>query len=177
MPNHITSEIVFRDISAADQDAIIAAIFDSDGRVDLGILVPEPLNLWKGNEGINHDKAFGKRLGMSWARENWGTKWNAYQSRPADRTEDTLTVVFDTAWAPPFPWIAALFNYSKRSFDHNWLDEGGEYSVEGKFCWTPDDAMGLRWSENRASQETHERLHTLKWGCAKFEDEEIEPQT
>lgn len=172
MPNHVTSEIVFRDVSLADQGAISEKVYNAEGRVDFNLLVPEPLNLWKGNEGSNHEKAFGKRLGMTWARENWGTKWNAYQCRPVERTNDTLTIIFDTAWSPPFPWLAALFNHFGRSFDHNWLDEGAEWSVEGKFACTPNDVMGLRWAEERASHETQARLHTLKWGVAEFPPED-----
>ena len=174
MPNHVTSEIIFRDVSPADQDAILAKVCNGEGRVDFEILVPLPLNLWLGNQGADHEKAFGERLGMTWTRENWGTKWNAYQSRTVERTGDTLTIVFDTAWSPPFPWLAAVFNHFKRSFDHNWLNEAADWSVEGKFKWTPDAVMGIEWSEERANRETHERLHILRWGCAKFEDEEPE---
>lgn len=170
MPNHVTSEMIFRGVSAAEQDAILSAVCNSEAKVDFSVLVPEPLNMWQGNEGVAHEKAFGKRLGMVWARENWGTKWNAYQSRPINRSGDTLTIVFDTAWSPPYPWLAAVFNNFRRSFEHNWFDEGANWSVHGEFDFSTG-AMGPRWSETRADRETHERLHTLKWGVAGFDDE------
>jgi len=173
MPNHVTNEIVFHGVSSADQEAILAKIYNAEGYVDFSILVPEPLNLWRGNEGSTHEKAFGERLGMVWAREHWGTKWNASRSKPAERDDGSMTVSFDTAWSPPYPWLAALFNHTQRSFEHNWLDEGAEWSVEGRFQWTPDGVMGIRWEETRATDETQERLHILRWGVAKFEDEEF----
>jgi hypothetical protein len=136
-------------------------------------LVPRPLNLWEGNESINYEKAFGKRLGMSWSRDNWGTKWNAYSTRAVVWADDVLTLVFDTAWAPPFPWLAAVFNRTKRDFEHNWLNEGAEWTVSGNWSQgKPDDVMGPQWREDRASREVHERLHTLKWGVPSWPEEE-----
>lgn len=44
---------------------------------------------------------------LDWARENWGTKWNAINS---ERLREDL-IVFDTAWTHPFPIITEL---SKR---------------------------------------------------------------
>lgn len=172
MPNHVTSEVIFRDITPDQHADLTASIFNSDGDVDFNILVPTPLNLWLGNEGINHERAFGKRLGMTWSLENWGTKWNAYQSRDPTFTDGVLTIVFDTAWAPPYPWLVAVFNRFNLSFDHNWLDEGAEWGVAGTFRVARDDTWGPQWDEAPASQETQERLHTLKWSCAAFPAED-----
>lgn len=172
MPNHVTSELIFRDISDEVRDEILKAIVNSDGKVDFNILVPTPPNLWMGNEGRSHEKAFGARRSMVWARENWGTKWNAYMTREPTFADGVLTIAFDTAWSPPYPWIAAVFNRFNLSFEHNWLDEGADWSVSGVFKPDAGDAWGPRWNEERASREIHERLHTLKWGCARFEDED-----
>lgn len=171
MPNHVTSELIFRDLTDEQHAELVAAMFNREGDVDFSVLVPEPLNMWRGNEGMKHEKAFGKRLGMVWARENWGTKWNAYMSRKPAFQGGVLTVAFDTAWSPPYPWIVAIFNRFDLSFEHNWLDEGAEWSVSGRFIVSKGDANGPQWDEERASLEVQERLHTLKWGVPSFEDD------
>jgi hypothetical protein len=173
MPNHVTSELIFRGLSEEQAADVLAGIVNAEGKVDFNILVPTPLNLWLGNEGSDHERAFGKRLGMTWSRENWGTKWNAYKSREPVFADGVLTVTFDTAWSPPYPWIAAVFNRFKISFEHNWLDEGADWSVSGAFDYPElEKGFGHPWRETRASRETHERLHTLKWGVAQFDDED-----
>jgi hypothetical protein len=172
MPNHVTNELIFAGIDPAVQDAIIAKICDTKGAVDFSILIPMPINIWRGNVGQRHEKAF-KLTALDWCTDQWGTKWNAYNSREIRRTEDALTITFDTAWSPPYPWLAAVFNTFERSFEHNWFDEGAEWSVEGRFnAAALADILSDPWKEDRASQEVHERLHTLKYGCAAFEDEQ-----
>lgn len=172
MPNHVTSELIFRCLSPEQHAELIANVLDAEGDVDFNILVPAPLNLWRGNVGTRHQKAF-KRTAMDWNSDNWGTKWNAYDSRPARYEDGILTLVFDTAWAPPYPWLAAVFNRFALSFEHNWLDEGAGWSVSGIFdADEMKKALGDPWREERASQEVQERLHFLKWGCARFEDED-----
>lgn len=175
MPNHVTSELIFRDVDPVEQNDIVKMLCAplEPAKVDLSILVPMPLNLWMGNEGVNHEKAFGKRLSMDWARENWGTKWNAYQTRPVAWSQDVLTLVFDTAWAPPYPWLAAVFNHFKRGFEHNRLDEGRDEAIAGVWDYSKMEAIaGSPWTEDVAVEETRARLHTLKRGVAKFEDED-----
>ena len=43
-----------------------------------------------------------------WCVENWGTKWNSYDSEFIDEDEDRLEYSFNTAWAPPEPIIHKL---------------------------------------------------------------------
>lgn len=172
MPNHVTNELIFRGVEPLAQDAILAKLCNASLDVDLGILVPPPINLWRGSVGQNHERAF-KRTALDWNTENWGTKWNAYITRPISRAGDALTVVFDTAWRPPYPWLAAVFNTFERTFEHNWLDEGAGWSVSAKF--DADEMkrdIGNAWHEKRAGLLVQERLHTLKWGVPHFEDEE-----
>lgn len=172
MPNHVTSELIFRDLTPEKHAELIANIIDAEGDVSFNILVPAPLNLWRGNVGTRHEKAF-KRTALDWNSENWGTKWNAYQTRTPTYEDRVLTLVFDTAWAPPYPWLAAVFNRFNLSFEHNWLDEGASWSVSGVFVATKgEDLFDDPWREERASQEVQERLHTLKWGVPRFEDDD-----
>jgi hypothetical protein len=169
MPNHVINEIIFRQVDHDTQTNIVGGACNA-GRVDFGILVPSPLNLWMGSVGSEHEKKF-KRTSLDWNRENWGTKWNAYGDDPhIERGRDTLTLRFQTAWSPPYPWLAALLNKFGLPFEHNWLDEGCERAVSGQF--RPDGRNGgPEWSETRASDEMQRHLHKLLWGVEEFADE------
>lgn len=112
MPNHVVNEIIFRGVDVAQQEAILAMCCKADGKVDFDILVPTPKNVWLFSHGQKHQK-LGQNA-LDWSRENWGTKWNAYSHKPIERTDDTLTLRFETAWSPPYGWLMALFNTTKR---------------------------------------------------------------
>lgn len=172
MPNHVISEVIFRDADTAAQDAIIASCCDVEGHVDLGILIPMPPHIWIGNVGAHH-----ARLGqnaLDWCRENWGTKWGAYRHLPTERAEATLTLRFHTAWSPPYPWLVAVFNTFKLDFDHNWLDEGAEKGVTGKWRWralASNDFKEEPWTETQCDEAMQRHLHKLLWGVESFDDE------
>lgn len=88
-----------------------------------------------------------------WNRENWGTKWDAYDvvigsestilERLATAGDERVTEVvrFDTAWSPPFPIFEKIAQeFSDCDFVFSWLDEdmmghGGGYVEfkDGKF--------------------------------------------
>lgn len=175
MPNHVINELVFRGVDAAAQDVIIAKICNAKGEVDFEVLVPTPLNVWHGNVGSKHEKAFGSEgCGLDWSRQEWGTKWNAYSQKPIERTEDSLTLRFETAWSPPYRWLVAVFNSTKRSFDHNWLDEGASRGVSGKWDYAAltDNRLAEPWSEKPADDDMQKHLHKLHWGVEKFDDED-----
>jgi hypothetical protein len=168
MPNHVINELIFRDVDCSAQERVTEVACNPNG-VDFGVLVPMPLNIWRGCVGSIH-KVF-KGNSLDWACANWGTKWNAYQSEVPEKTADTLTLRFQTAWSPPYPWLAALFNSTKLSFEHNWLDEGREDGFAGKFIWK-DDGIGPEWSEAIADEPLHRHLHKLLLGVEQFPDEE-----
>ncbi len=55
-----------------------------------------------------------------WSIENWGTKWNAYNTH----TGDDNTVAFQTAWSNPRPIISKLAEvFPDITFRHSWADE------------------------------------------------------
>lgn len=76
------------------------------------------VTLWR--EGPNHETIevpdherlellanYGTDSWYDWAHDNWGTKWGAYDSR-FSITDGEATVWFDSAWAPPEPWLRTL---------------------------------------------------------------------
>jgi len=171
MPNDVTNELVFRGVDSAGQEAIEAKLC-VDGKVDFEVLVPTPLNVWRGNVSSAHEQAFGReRCGLDWSRVEWGTKWNAYSHKPIDRTADTITFVFNTAWRPPYPWLVAVFNSLKCDFDHNWLDGGASRGVEGRWRYSEmEKNVGDPWRETPCSDEMQRHLHKLRWGVEEFPD-------
>jgi hypothetical protein len=169
VPNHVINELVFRGVDAGQQQAIVSAACDSQGKVDFGILVPMPLNIWMGSVGSEHERAF-QNTGLDWARVNWGTKWNAYSHKPTEVEDEMLTLRFETAWAPPYPWLAAMLNKLSLSFQHNWLDEGAARGRTGTFKL--DERWGPIWDEDEASDAMHRHLHKLHWGVEEFAEDE-----
>lgn len=169
MPNHVINEVTFKDVSAEEQEAILLAACNQEGEVDFSVLAPAPLNMWMGNVGQQHERAFG-RTGLDWAKENWGTKWNAYSHQPTQRSDSAITLIFETAWRPPYPWLAALLNRLSLPFEHHWLDEGASRARSGRF--EVDGRFGPEWTEAEADDEAHRRLHKLHWGVESFEDED-----
>lgn len=168
MPNHITNEVIF-DRPVSEHQAILDATYGDSGAIDFERLIPMPPHIWRGSVSIKDEAAFGKQnIGLDWARANWGTKWNAYSSLPAEADEATLTLRFQTAWSPPYPWLVALLN-TFGGFRHNWLGEGSERGVSGQFIGEGD--FGPEWKEQPADEALHRHLHKLLWGVEQFEDE------
>lgn len=171
MPNHVINELIFN-VGPEDQARVLAATLNADGKVDFGVLVPRPLNLWAGNVGTEHEKAF-KRTALDWNRENWGTKWNAYDMRPVEADETKLILRFETAWGPPYPWLAAILNHLNLPFDHNWMSEGGWPPKHGEFRLADRfGEEGPEWSEAEADEALGRHLHKLLWGVERFPDED-----
>jgi hypothetical protein len=46
--------------------------------------------------------------GYNWERDHWGCKWGACESHLVDEWEGHLHYAFDTAWAPPIPFLEKL---------------------------------------------------------------------
>ncbi|MYA41609.1 MAG: hypothetical protein F4Z31_07650 [Gemmatimonadetes bacterium] len=74
--------------------------------------------------------AIGYPSWYEWAIDNWGTKWDACESRlitPFEVWEDEaeFAVAFDTAWSPPEPFFNAL----QERFEN--VRVGGFYREDG----------------------------------------------
>jgi hypothetical protein len=161
MPNHVINELVFN-CSAEGRLNVWKAACNQERQVDFSILVPIPVNIWRGSVGKVHQEAFGQGMNaLDWSRKNWGTKWNAYGHSAPKVDGDTLTLRFQTAWGPPYPWLVALFN-TCGGFQHNWLDEGREGGRTG--IWNLADKYGESWVELDADQVMNAHLRRLLCG-------------
>jgi hypothetical protein len=73
----------------------------------LGQGTPEQAEL-ELKEQANMEK-YGFRNWWDWKVANWGTKWDISCDSPADLIEGkSVTLSFDTAWAPPCNWYAHM---------------------------------------------------------------------
>jgi len=79
-----------------------------------------------------------------WRLENWGTKWDVYETHCTRIDANTLNLNFYTAWSPPIPIYDKLVD---MGFEINarYLDEGwgyiGEYTDGDDWCTTDVESV------------------------------------
>ena len=146
MPNHVTNRIIFK-----GPQSIVDAIC-TEHCIDFQKIVPFPVTMYRGDLSDGDSKDFPINW-LSWGRENWGTKWNAY-SGTVETTGDCHVLTFDTAWAPPFPVLAAFANIYQTPFEHRYAGEGE--MIWGVDVWgkcEPSDNFIYRVSSRRNKKE------------------------
>lgn len=117
MPNDIYNKITFD----AQHSETVFSTCCPDGWFDFNTLIPAPLHVYRGSLSKEDREDF-PHTWQSWNIENWGTKWNSYQS--ACRVENkTAIIVFYTAWSVPYPVIVAFANKFGIPFEHRYLDQ------------------------------------------------------
>lgn len=144
MPNHVSHKITF----AADKAAEIFAATCPEGHFDFETLVPPPSNMYHGDLSRDDEKDFPVNW-LSWARQNWGTKWNAYDCK-CEVIGDKAVITFDTAWSCPYPVLAAFCNRFQIPFEHRYFDEGSNF-------WGIEE-----WGLDKWHKERVQRLTTRK---------------
>lgn len=170
MPNHVINEII---IHGAKLEAVREHLFDKDGRLSFGVLLPLPINFWAGSVGSEHEKAFpGNHLAA--ARATWGTKWDAYGNLTADETDSGVVIRFESAWNHPRGWVCALFNTLMCDMTASWISEGGAARIEKYIA--ADKHGEMRWTEEKIEDGSpeHRRLHKLLWGVEEFAPEDAD---
>lgn len=114
MPNHQQSIAVFvcKEDKEAEFNEMCSYLLSSkeDGKVypmDFRLLIPYPENMYVENIGLEKEQeldAAGIPRWNKWQPENWGTKWNLYESTVVKHDEDyRLSISFQTAWDFPLP--------------------------------------------------------------------------
>lgn len=172
MPNHVVNEVIWTGITPDQRREILANAVNVEGRVDFGILLPIPLNVWMGSISKAHGQTF-PDTALDWCTKNWGTKWNAYSQKLIEDEPGRLCLVFETAWSPPYGWLAALLNRFQLPFAHNWHDEGRELGRVGRFWVGAENAgfeAGPQWREEDASGDMQRHLYRLQWGVETREE-------
>jgi len=79
-----------------------------------------------GDRYASNLEKYGAKNWYDWCVNNWGTKWNAYDTRVTDNSYDEcLEVIFDTAWSPPIGVYEKLAEqFPKVDIEAYWSDEG-----------------------------------------------------
>lgn len=79
-----------------------------------------------GQTAYENVKNYGCATWYDWSRENWGTKWNAYDF---EKGEDN-TIEFFSAWSPPACVTKELSRlYPNVTIEHGFTDEGLGYNT------------------------------------------------
>jgi hypothetical protein len=115
MPNWCNNTLTLKHEDASMLDRFVKG-YEADGV--FGEFLPIPEELKGGTAPYRGDEAEGKRLleaygaadWYEWCVKNWGTKWDITDdgsgyTRP---NPNTLSVGFDTAWAPPIQFYEYL---------------------------------------------------------------------
>jgi len=139
MPNHTDNRVI---LSHADSQQIdmIYNIMNTDDTPLCQTLIPMPKEL-EGTAGFDENGVTGW---YEWRLQNWGTKWDVYESHCTRFDANTLQLYFYTAWSPPMPIYDKLvdmgFEVTARYLDEGW-GYIGEY-VSGD-DWCTDDVESV----------------------------------
>lgn len=111
MPNNIVNIVK---VNGSDERVaeFFKAIKGANEVIDFNRIIPMPLEA--------------ERTYCDWARANWGTKWNAYQSRMID----DYTMKFETAWSGIPDLIGVLSTqWPDLEFEYMFADEDYSYNT------------------------------------------------
>jgi len=131
MPNHTDNRVI---LSHADSQKIddIYNVMNTDDASLLQHIIPMNESLLDGGDWYD------------WRLDNWGTKWDIYETQCNRIDANTLSMTFYTAWSPPIPVFDKLtdmgYEINARYLDEGWMYVG-EY-VDGD-DWSTDDIESI----------------------------------
>jgi len=122
MPNHTDNRVIL----SHDDSQMIDDIYNVMNTEDAELcnhLIPMPKEL-EGTTSPSDTPNW-----YDWRLENWGTKWDVYETQCTRINANTLQLYFYTAWSPPIPVFDKLVD---MGFEVNarYLDEGWGYIGE-----------------------------------------------
>ena len=113
MPNHTDNRVI---LSHDDSQMIddIYNVMNTEGTELCHHLIPEPRD----------DENEPTSGWYDWRLDNWGTKWDVYETHCTRIDANTLNLNFYTAWSPPMPVYDKLvdmgFEVTARYLDEGW---------------------------------------------------------
>ena len=136
MPNHTDNRVI---LSHADSQQIdmIYNIMNTEDTPLCQTLIPMDEKLLE-ISGISDE--YNPQGWYEWRLDNWGTKWDIYETHCTRIDANTLQLNFLTAWSPPIPVFDKLtdmgYEINARYLDEGWMYIG-EY-VDGDDWSTAD---------------------------------------
>lgn len=93
-----------------------------------------------GERYYNNYKECGYFTWYKWSIDNWGTKWNAYESNIVDSNNNEVDIIFYTAWSGVPDLINILVDkFPHLYFEYDYADEDCGYnSGSGRGCVNDD---------------------------------------
>lgn len=132
MPNHITNKLTIEQNILNEVTSFLKRQYD-DGISDMDFekIYPIPQNIYRGDLGIEERLIYGKNNWFDWCEENWGTKWNAYNTEQLNNS-----IYFDTAWGG-VPKLMAMLSqkFKDHEFGYKFADEDTGSNV-GNYIFT-----------------------------------------
>jgi len=136
MPNHTDNRVTLYHKDSQQID-MIYNIMNTDDTPLCQTLIPM-------DEALLDNDAHAGDGWYTWRLQNWGTKWDVYESHCTRFDANTLQLYFYTAWSPPMPIYDKLvdmgFEVTARYLDEGW-GYIGEY-VSGD-DWCTDDVESV----------------------------------
>ena len=103
----------------------------------------------------------------TWRVANWGTKWDAAESGISADDGHKLIVWFDTAWAPPIPWLEKIavqfpeLNFS-MIFEEPGMNFCGIVEYENGECTNQEETQ-YQYEDPETGLEVKYNNETQKW--------------
>ena len=133
MPNWTENNVLF--VGKKKQLKTLKTMLKSkDNDFDFNNIIPMPKNIFRGNLGREEEEKYGKNNWYHWSIANWGTKWNAVDTR-VEENGSTLSYNFMTAWDCPRQIVNALMRMRKtilKDISINWdcvHEDGNEHEI------------------------------------------------
>lgn len=101
MPNWCYNNVTLKANNVGNR-ALLKEVAEAanQGKEIFNMLRPMPDHIFRGNLGAEEREQYGANNWYDWSVAHWGTKWDT-DAHVSLHDGETLTLNFDTAWAPP----------------------------------------------------------------------------
>jgi len=160
MPNHTDNRVTLYHKDSQQID-MIYNIMNTDDTPLCQTLIPM-------DEALLDNDAHADDGWYTWRLQNWGTKWDVYETHCTRIDANTLQLYFYTAWSPPMPIYDKLvdmgFEVTARYLDEGW-GYIGEYVSGDDWCTDDVESVAEHYPELDEEFGISERI-------AEYQDEE-----
>jgi len=142
MPNHTDNRVTLYHEDSQQID-MIYNIMNTEDTPLCQTLIPM-------DEALLDNDAHADDGWYTWRLQNWGTKWDVYETHCNRFDANTLQLYFYTAWSPPIPIYDKLtdmgFEVTARYLDEGW-GYIGEYTEGNDWCIDDVESVAEHYPE------------------------------